>query len=944
MDQYHSRVPVYDDVSSAGNRFHALARFPDETALVTNTGSYSADRHSGATAMRATFLPGGYNFGGFVFQNGVLPNGTTAPLLNFGTEPNAGFDLTGAESLTFWARGEQGGEVVDFFMGGVGWNGNVVNNPCTPAHQALCPYPDSTPAVRITATLTTQWTQYTIALAGRNLSYVLGGFGWGVNGALNPTGASFLLDDIQYNLSPASRAQRLNQPRFLASFKMLDVQPDIHDPNTDDDIDFVLRSTAFVYDNALALLAFLAHGNADSLRRAALIGDAFVHAAGHDRTFNDGRLRSAYGGGDITLPPGWTPNNRVGTVPVAGFYEDTPQTFFELDEARTFDVGNQAWAMIALLALHQRTGEPRYLDTARNLGEFIRTFRQGAGMYQGFLGGLDYNSGDASPPLVRQYASAEHNLDVHAAFRTMATITGESSWTSDADHARQFVEAMWDESIGCYRPGTIDASLRNELPLQVPLDVQAWSVLALSDGLAAHPRVLRCAETRHGLTADGFRGFDFNDDQDGVWFEGTAHMATAYAWADQWPAAKEYQQELARAQTTPPFGDGFGIAAASHDGVSTGFGFKLFRRLHVGATAWHVFAESGFNPYYQGVAASAGVSPFDTSADGRNDLMLRRTDGSTALWLMNGTNVSAGAVLFGVGTGWQAERTGDVNGDGKSDVFLRRSDGATAIWLMNGLSVSAGGGLFGPGTGWSIDHIADADGDGKSDLILQHPDGSAALWLMNGLAVRGWSDLIGPDTGWHITGVGDFDDDGKSDLVLMHADGRMAVWLMEGGSVRQGAVLTGPATGWRVHLVGDFNGDGKSDLFLQHANGATAIWLMNGLAVSAGAILLGNDTGWHVRDARDFNGDGKSDLVLQHVNGSTALWLMNGTSVTAGSIVLGPGAGWTVAQVVDLNADGKNDLVLAHISGAFAVWLMDGLTAVDGRGLLGPDTGWSPVP
>src|SRR5207249_2836451 len=99
-----------------------------------------------------------------------------------------------------------------------------------------------------------------------------------------------------------------------------------------------------------------------------------------------------------------------------------------------------------------------------------------------------------------------------------------------------------------------------------------------------------CAEVYHHTQSDTFTGFDFNTDKDGVWFEGTGHMATAYAWASQSSSADAYRQELNRARTTAPFGDGFGIAAASHDAISTGFGFKLFRRLHVGATAWHVFA------------------------------------------------------------------------------------------------------------------------------------------------------------------------------------------------------------------------------------------------------------------------------------------------------------------------------------------------------------------
>src|SRR5207237_1281308 len=46
-----------------------------------------------------------------------------------------------------------------------------------------------------------------------------------------------------------------------------------------------------------------------------------------------------------------------------------------------------------------------------------------------------------------------------------------------------------------------------------------------------------------------------------------------------------------------PYGDGDCIAAACHDGLDTGFGFFYHRRLHVGATAWNVFAQLGFNPF-----------------------------------------------------------------------------------------------------------------------------------------------------------------------------------------------------------------------------------------------------------------------------------------------------------------------------------------------------------
>ncbi len=101
----------------------------------------------------------------------------------------------------------------------------------------------------------------------------------------------------------------------------------------------MLRNTAFTYDNTLGLLAFLADGSADSLRRAKLIGDAFVYASQHDRTFNDGRLRSDYAAGDIVLPPGWTPNGRLGTVPIPGFFDEKQQKFFEVEQGAV-DTGN----------------------------------------------------------------------------------------------------------------------------------------------------------------------------------------------------------------------------------------------------------------------------------------------------------------------------------------------------------------------------------------------------------------------------------------------------------------------------------------------------------------------------------------------------------------------------------------------------------------------------
>jgi hypothetical protein len=488
-------------------------------------------------------------------------------------------------------RGAKGGEKVEFFVGGVGRDAASGTPTAT--------FPDSTPRqpqLGTLFTLTPDWQKISIDVSNLDLRYVLGGFAWVASAANNTEGAVFHLDDIQYELSAERRARRLDQPRFIRSFVTEARQPVPAENNPRDSFDLALRNTAFTYDNALAILAFLADSSPDSLRRARLVGDAMLYAAQNDKTFDDGRLRSAYSAGDLSLPAGWLVNNRSGSASAPGYYVETTQTFKTVAQ-ESVDTGVNAWAMIALLALHKRTNEIAYLDAARGIGEFIRTFKNATGVYRGFTGGLNLAEPESVPAERRLYASSEHNLDVFAAFSVMAQIAGELAWQADAEYARTFVEAMWDSSRGCYLAGTTNPNIRNTGTL--PSDVQAWSILALGTSTAVRANPLECAERNHRTIVGALSGFDFNEDKDGIWFESTGHFATAYGAAGFVIQREALRTELRRAQTTAPYGDTFGAAEASKDGVSTGFGFDLFRRLHLASTSWNVFAQLGFNPYYQ---------------------------------------------------------------------------------------------------------------------------------------------------------------------------------------------------------------------------------------------------------------------------------------------------------------------------------------------------------
>ncbi|MBC8447498.1 MAG: hypothetical protein H8D78_07090 [Chloroflexi bacterium] len=96
---------------------------------------------------------------------------------------DGGFNLSCAAKLTFWARGENGGEKAEFKVGGL--KGTY--------QDSLQPALSTGPIV-----LTSMWTPYTLDLSGRDLSHIIGGFVWVTNKPSNPDGATIYLDDIRF--------------------------------------------------------------------------------------------------------------------------------------------------------------------------------------------------------------------------------------------------------------------------------------------------------------------------------------------------------------------------------------------------------------------------------------------------------------------------------------------------------------------------------------------------------------------------------------------------------------------------------------------------------------------------------------------------------------------------------------------------------------------------
>ena len=579
QDRFHTAFDVYTDVDAAGNHFVARARMSspgDEVAIPEMLENWTQNSHSGSTCIRAEFHSKGDNWGGWYFMNGVLTGDTKSPAPNWGTVPSAGVDLRGALQLTFWARGERSGETVEFFFGGVGRDAET--------GRVIELFPDSSPKLSTGwVPLSREWKRFTISLDRADLSYVLGGFGWATSQSKNAgRDIVFYLDDIRFELSDQRRAYQLRQPRFLLSYET---------SNSLGAFENVMRNAAFTYDNAVALHAFLA---VNDVPRARLIADALVAASRYDRGFQEGTLRNAYAAGDLFLPPGWEPRYRARAVRLPGWFDVSTRQWFEDEFQISTHTGNVAWSVLALTALFERTGEREYLETSVLLAESVERLKdvRGAGGYRGGFQGEDESRAEL------MYKSTEHNLDLIAAFRRLVRLTGDSKWRDRAEGATRFVRSMWNVEKRIFHTGTgLDGVTTNESV--IPLDGQSWSVLTLAPEGESYDDALTSAEKLMGVGG----GYDFNEDKDGIWFEGTSQMLLAYKMlGSRLPQSIERIEFLTRLLTDAAKPSG-ALPASNKDGLTTGFYWSegepwlYFNRPHVGATAWWVVAASGFNPF-----------------------------------------------------------------------------------------------------------------------------------------------------------------------------------------------------------------------------------------------------------------------------------------------------------------------------------------------------------
>ena len=147
-------------------------------------GASLDDCHTGTDCLQITYRSGGVSGGIFWWPLSCGASGTRNAWDRVrggtcGINVLAVGGFSAVNRLTFWARGDRGGEVVEFKIGAV----DILPSPGRSLGKV---------------TLTSAWEQHEIDLEGIDLTNAIGLFAWIAADDANPQGAVFYLDDIKF--------------------------------------------------------------------------------------------------------------------------------------------------------------------------------------------------------------------------------------------------------------------------------------------------------------------------------------------------------------------------------------------------------------------------------------------------------------------------------------------------------------------------------------------------------------------------------------------------------------------------------------------------------------------------------------------------------------------------------------------------------------------------
>lgn len=549
-------VPLYTDYWAGGTYGEV-----DDTVRVEVDGN-DPDAARGLSSFRVTWDGSGAN-GYFQFGIGTGQANRPRELPEFGQ----------AHAVRFFAKGDTDGQQVAVHVfrtdAGDGWT-----------------QLETSPEV---VTLSTEWQSVQVDLPAGIAPSELHAVQFVLGDGLSSGGGTFWLDEVRIN------TDGYDPLRVLQSYRPGDWAPTDSALTTVEGRDvYIYPNLASLYDNALAIRALLASGDANARTTALDVADAVLATA---------------------LPDGSYDNLRNSGHVLHG--DGTPRPYYPEEQS----LGDNSWFGLALVDVYRATGESSYLEAAKAISDWAESNLKAEGPLGGYRGGFD-TQGAAFP-----WRATEHNIDLFALNRQLAVELAAledpaaATYAGRARHAGDFVMAMFDDADGKFWAGTLEDDTINTD--SIPLDAQLWSLLALGQcspyaTAVDWTRPLAWAQAHLQRTDGAYSGFTFSTDSTPgkVWLEGTAQAATAYAALGQTAEFGQALDVLELARTTHPRGDGQGLVASSSAELEDPtLGAVYDDRLHTGATAWSALARMEVNPLAPAGVESFGAITFHEQAD-----------------------------------------------------------------------------------------------------------------------------------------------------------------------------------------------------------------------------------------------------------------------------------------------------------------------------------------
>ena len=307
---------------------------------------------------------------------------------------------------------------------------------------------------------------------------------------------------------------------------------------------------------------------------------------------------------------------------------------------------------------------------------------------------------------------------------------------------------------------------------------------------------------------------------------------------------------------------------------------------------------------YPGLITDAKI--FDANRDGRNDLIMTKSNGSgngsLILWPGNGDGTFGTAIEYPVGVEPRKVVLADVNRDNRPDALVLNQTAATvSILLGTDTGFSSFVTAVAPG---GVDLlVADLNRDGAADLVTVNQAGGSLLeqygagdGTFTGSVTRavGTADPV-------AVRAGDLNNDGRVDLAVTFLNTSQVRILRNDGNA--GNLPSGAATLIGVNIatggaaldlaLSDLNGDGRLDIALPQRNRGLVQILVNGGSLSfPSSVTYATESGPIPIEAGEIGANTRPGLVIGNSTSRTLTLLTNCTVFP--SVVIQPSASLTV--------------------------------------------------